>query len=149
MDIGFALAVNKDHQFEAGYFGDAEMFLIYRLSDEKLSLSQKLSNSFRGTGGEPGQASEQKGEAIAALLRENHVNILVAREFGRNISVINGYFVPVIVSKEELEEVIGILNTHMHWIQDELEHARGKYRLFTIRGGILKTPVQETDSETV
>jgi hypothetical protein len=73
----------------------------------------------------------------------------VAREFGRNISVINGYFVPVIVSKEELEEVIGILNTHMHWIQDELEHARGKYRLFTIRGGILKTPVQEADSETV
>jgi len=146
MDIGFALAVNKDNQFEAGYFGDAEIFLIYKLKDGMLSLSKGLSNNFRGMGGKPGQATKQKGENIAALLRKSNVNVLVAREFGKNINVINTYFIPVIVSKGDLDEVIGILNNHMHWIRDELEHAKSKYRLFTIRGGILKTPVPESDS---
>ena len=106
MDLIFAFALNRDNQFEAAHFGDAEKFAIY----------------------------EQK---------ENQVNVIVSREFGKNIIMVNKHFIPVLISKEKPEKVVAILQDKLHWILDEWNSSGSDFKLFNIKSSILKLRIEE------
>ena len=64
-------------------------------------------------------------------------------QFGRNIKMINKHFVPVKVTVELPDEIIGLIEKHLHWIQDEWERNSSDYKLFTIGSGVMKTTIKK------
>ncbi|MEN8157245.1 MAG: NifB/NifX family molybdenum-iron cluster-binding protein [Bacteroidota bacterium] len=146
MKIGFAFAVSHDNQFEARHFGDADRYMIYHLVDGKVTLSSEELNRFKTMDEEQEHGSRKKGNAIIEHLKSKQVKVLVSKQFGKNIRMVNQHFVPVKISSESPEEVISILNENLHWIQDELDNSSDGYKLFTINSGILKTPIARQQS---
>ncbi len=143
MEIKLAFAVNNNNQFEKNHFGDTEKFLIYDAGSGSLEYIAEESNVFRDMDEVKAHGSKKKGLAIIDFLKNKGVRVLVSRQFGKNIKIINEHFVPVIIYADEPEEVIGTLNHHMHWISDELENTSSNYKLFSIKSGILKTVVKK------
>jgi len=144
MDLRFAFAVNNDNQFEKKHFGDADKYLIYQEESDKIVLSSEELNHFKLLDEGVVHGSKKKGNAIIEFLKkEKGVNVLVSRQFGKNIRMINEHFIPVIISFEKPDEVIQILRRHLHWIKDEWEHKNSNYNLFTIKAGILKSSLKK------
>jgi len=142
MNLQFAFAVNSENQFEKKHFGDADKFLIYKLESNKILLSAEEPNHFKLLDEDVEHGSMRKGKAIIGFLKEKGVNVLVSRQFGKNIKLINEHFIPIIISSEKPDEVIQILTRHLHWIQDEREHKNSNFKLFTIKSGILKSSIE-------
>jgi len=141
MDIKFAFAVNNNNKFQKNHFGDSEKFLIFRLQSGSLKLISEIKNSSLDIDEKHG--SQKKGEAIIVALKNEGVNVLVSMQFGKNISIINKYFIPVIIYSEEVEEVISALIRQLFWIMDELENTSSDYKLFSIKSGVLKTVIKK------
>ncbi len=143
MNLRFAFAVNSDNQFEKKHFGDADKYIIYQEESDKLVLSSEESNQFKLLDEEAEHGSRKKGKAIIEFLKGKNVNVLVSRQFGKNIKMINVHFIPVIISSEKPDEVIQVLTRHIHWIKDEWEHnEKSNFKLFTIKTGILKSSIE-------
>ncbi|MCK4823780.1 NifB/NifX family molybdenum-iron cluster-binding protein [bacterium] len=143
MRLRFAFAVNSEKRFEKMHFGDADRFLIYTVEAGKLIFSSEEINNFKFLDEEFEHGSKRKGNAIISFLKEKDVNVLVSTQFGKNINLINKHFIPVRISIEQQDEIIDILKKHLHWIMDECENKSSGYKLFTIKSGILKSPIDK------
>ncbi|OQX72109.1 MAG: hypothetical protein B6D61_15165 [Bacteroidetes bacterium 4484_249] len=112
MDLQFAFAVNNDGQFEKKHFGDADKYLIYKLESNKLVLLVEEPNKFKLLDEKIEHGSKRKGNAIIEFLKGKKVNVLVSRQFGKNIKLINEHFIPVIISSEKPDTIkAGILKS--------------------------------------
>ncbi|GET29496.1 NifB/NifX family molybdenum-iron cluster-binding protein [Prolixibacter sp. SD074] len=138
--LRFAFAVNQGHAFEKKHFGEAERFLIYEHRDDELSLIDEYQNPFIQSGEEFLHGSPRKGKAIISFLKELGVDVLVAREFGRNLHMVREYFIPVIISATCIGEVTEVLLKHIYWLKEEKRKTVRHYALYQINLGILKMP---------
>ena len=143
MKLRFAFAVNNENKFVRKHFGDADKYLIYTLESGKMKLSSFEVNDSKIINEEHRHGSIRKGNAIIKVLKEQDVNVLVSTRFGKNISLINKHFVPVIIPMEQQDEIINILEKHQHWIRDEWENNSSGFKLFTIKSGIMKSSIDE------
>lgn len=143
MNIRFAFAVNKANLFEKKHFGDADKYLIYEQESDKLILISEEINAFKLLDEKQEHGSRKKGNAIINFLKEKKINALVSMQFGRNIKMINKHFVPIKVTVEHPDEIIGLIEKHLHWIQDEWERNTSDYKLFTIGSGVMKTTIKK------
>ncbi len=142
MNLRFAFAVNKANQFEKKHFGDADKYLIYeQVDDEMVSIGEEI-NNFKLIDEEHEHGSKRKGDAIIKLLKKKKVNVLVSMQFGKNIKMVNEYFIPVIIDTEKPEDIVNILKKHLHWINDEWGGNKVNFKLFTIKAGILKSSIK-------
>ena len=144
--VKFAFAVNKVNAFEPKNFGNADKFLIYEWINNEFILLQAETNPFKNLDEELPEGSTRKGQAIIDLLKSSNVNVLVSIKFGKNIQMVNSSFIPVIVSSETPDEVITTLKKHIKWIEDELKNKPAEFKLFTVKNGILKTPIKKNQS---
>ncbi|RLB89708.1 MAG: hypothetical protein DRH26_11020, partial [Deltaproteobacteria bacterium] len=138
-------AVTNEGFFPKTHFGDAEKYLIYQLEKNKISFEQEVSNSFIDLDEGIQHGSKKKGEAIIALLKGKNIDVLVSRQFGKNIRRINKHFLPIIVSEETPDSIIEILAKHIKLIQEGLTENTGEYSLFTIKHGIMKSVGKKLD----
>lgn len=143
MNLRFAFAVNNNNQFEKKHFGDADKYIIYQQESDKIVLSSEEPNRFKLLDEEIEHGSRKKGNAIIGFLKGKEVNILVSKQFGRNIKMVNEHFIPVKISLEKPEEVIKVLTRHLHWIKDEWDSNKSNFKLFTIKSGILKSSIEK------
>ena len=143
MKLRFAFAVNKENNFAKMHFGDADKYLIYTLEAGKMIFSSEEINSFKLLDEEHEHGSKRKGNAIIKFLKEKDVHVLVSTQFGKNINLVNKHFIPVKISLERQDEIIDILNKHLHWIQDEWKNTSSGFKLFSIKSGILKSPIDK------
>ena len=144
MNLKFAFAVNKENKFNNRHFGDADKYFIYGQVDHELVLIGEEINNFKLLDEEHEHGSKRKGNAIIKLLKEKEVNVLVSMQFGKNIKIVNEYFIPVIIHSENPEDAVDILNKHLHWIKDEWDNNSSDYKLFTIKSGILKSSIKKS-----
>jgi predicted Fe-Mo cluster-binding NifX family protein len=140
--IKFAFAVNQLNAFEPQNFGNADKFLIYEWINNDFRFLKEEANHFKNLDEDPVNGSERKGKAIIAFLNSLEINVLVSIKFGKNIQMVNSNFIPVIVSSETPEEVKLAVKKHIKWIEDELRNRPEEFKLFTIKNGILKTPIK-------
>ena len=143
MEIKIALALNQNEFFDNRYFGEAEMFVVFRFNGEKFLREETLQNPYKAISGKTNHEIKIKGEGIVDFLRKKNVSVIISTQFGRNIRMVNKYFIPVIVSGEEPERVINLLLKYLHWIKDEIQNKPDRYKLFTINKGILKTTIDQ------
>lgn len=138
MKITFALALNNEDIFENKHFGETDKFAIYSYKDQELSFDEEFPNTFKLIDETQGHGSKKKGNAIISFLKEKGVSVLVSKQFGKNIKLVNQHFVPVIIAEEKPDRVLHILQKHLNWFKDELENRDNDYMLFRIKNGILK-----------
>jgi len=141
--IKFALAVSTAGKFQAKHFGDADKYLIYKWNNDELVYLNEIPNPYKNFDEEQEHGSQKKGRAIIDLLKESGVNVLVSKQFGKNIQMVNRHFIPVIVYTETPEMALPALNNHMKWIMDEFNNSPEEFKLFTIKNGVLKTIIKK------
>ncbi len=142
MALRFALAVNSQGIFRNKHFGDARKFLIYEQKEDKFVLVDTLENPYRVYDEMHGHGSYAKAKLIIDFLKSNNVQVLVAMQFGQNITIINEHFIPIIIYSENVDEVLSVLNKHLHWIDDEWNKKKTNHSLFIIKSGILKKDIK-------
>jgi predicted Fe-Mo cluster-binding NifX family protein len=143
--IRFAYAVNHADHFETKHFGEADKYLIYEWGNNEFIFLKEESNRFKNFDEEQAHGSQKKGRQIIEFLQKEGVQVLVSRQFGKNIQMVNQDFIPVIVYDETPREVMYVLKKHIKWIQDELENRPEKFKLFTIKNGVLKTIIKKEE----
>ncbi len=143
--IRLALAVDRKGHLIAKHFGDADKYLIYEISSKGMIFLKEEINPYKNLDEEIEHGSLRKGSAIMDLLESLGVLVLVSRQFGKNIQLVNRLFIPVIVYSEEPAEVLDTICKHIKWIEDELKKNSGAYRLFTVKKGIIKKAITKTD----
>lgn len=136
------MAVDHSQRFQSTHFGDADQYLIYEWNKNETVFVDTVKNSFKTYDEEVEHGSQKKGQAIIDLLKSKGVNVLVSKQFGRNIRMVNKHFIPVIIYIESPIEVLPILNKHMRWIEDEIEINPPEHKLFTIKNGVMKTAIK-------
>ena len=140
--IRFAFAVSHSNILESKHFGDADKYLIYEFINSDFKLILEQINEFKSLDDETNHGSSEKGNSIIRLLKNNGVSVLVSRQFGKNIKMVNQHFVPVVIYSEKLLDVLPVLSKNMKWIADELDHNTNGYKLFTINKGVLKGTIE-------
>lgn len=140
--IRFAIAVNHSNNFELKHFGEAYKYLIYELTDGEFKLIVEQQNEFKSINDETNHGSKEKGSSIIKLLKGNKVRVLVSRQFGRNMKMINRHFVPVVVHNDNLSQTRSVLIKNRKWIEDELDSRMNGYKLFAIDKGVLKRNIK-------
>ncbi|GET23073.1 NifB/NifX family molybdenum-iron cluster-binding protein [Prolixibacter denitrificans] len=138
--LRFAFAVSQGHAFEKKHFGEAEQFLIYEYKDDELTLIDEYRNPFIRPEEHYTHGSSRKGKAIISFLKELDIDVLVARQFGRNLHMVREHFIPVIISATCIGEVTEVLLKHIFWLMEERRKVDNHYGLYQINLGILKMP---------
>jgi len=145
MEIRFAFAVNQLNGFEPEHFGNADKYLIFKWEHNELVFLKEEINTFKNHDETQEHGLKEKGRAIIDLLQDLNVKVLVSRQFGKNIGMINRHFIPVIVFSDTVEDVESIMKKHIKWIKDELINKPREFKLFTIKNGILKPVIRGRD----
>lgn len=143
-NITFAFAVSHSNTFETSHFGDADKYLIFEWNGEEIDYKSEVVNDFKSFDEVQEHGSKKKGNAIIDLLQKNNVQVLVSKQFGRNIKMVNQFFIPVIIDKETPDAVLSVLSNRITWIEDELQNTKNGFNLFTIRKGVLKTVIKKS-----
>lgn len=143
MNLKFALAVNNNHRFENKHFGEAEKYLIYLWNGEKILFVGDVINKYKDYDKDNKHNSLKKGKIIIDFLLEFEVKILVSIQFGNNIKLVKGVFIPIIVDISEPEEAIKIIKKHIFWIEEEIKEKKTGFNLFTIKKSIMKSIIEK------
>jgi len=146
MKITFAFALNHDGVFEKCHFGDSDQFVIYAFNERDLLYSEVLPNTFNTRDSKHEHGSKQKGNAIISSLKEKGVEVLVSKQFGKNIKMVNQHFIPVIIKEDNPDQVLEILLNHISWFKNELKNKKTAYMLFYTKNGILEMHVKRDET---
>lgn len=140
--IRLAMAVDHSRNFQTKHFGDADQYLIYEWQNNEIVFLYAEKNHYITYDEEVEHGLRKKGQAIIDLLKRKGVNVLVSRQFGQNIKILNQHFIPVVIYTDTPAEILPVLNKHMRWIEDEIQNNPPKYKLFTITSGVMKTAIK-------
>jgi predicted Fe-Mo cluster-binding NifX family protein len=141
MKLTFALALNNEGVFENKHFGESDKFALYVESENEIRLEEEVANDFK-TLDQQAHGSKTKGNAIISFLKDKKVDVLVSKQFGKNINLVNQHFIPVIIHEQNSEHVLKILEKHKNWLKDELGNRESDFMLFQIKNGILKSKIK-------
>ena len=99
------------------HFGDAIYYNIYEVINGKFKMIDQIVNT---TEEEEMHADPVKAKGIVDLLVEKNVEVGVTKVFGPNIKRVKKHFVPVLVSKETIEESLEIVLNSLDIIEEEI-----------------------------
>ncbi len=136
MDLKFAFAVNNEGEFQEKHFGDADKYLIYEHDSKKMIFIDEIINKNRDI--DENHGSEKKGNAVIDYLKKVNVNVLVSKQFGQNLKMINKHFVPVLIADENIDNSIKFLEQNVFPIYKELRIKDSDYNIFRVKNGVLR-----------
>jgi len=146
MNLRFAFAVDMNGNFMNQHFGDADKYLIYDENDGNLVLVSEEINSHKEEDESHKHGLKKKGNALSSMFVNMGVNVLVAKQFGRNIAIVSKHFIPVLISSDQPHEASITLGKHLHWLREEWEKEIDQFNLFTMKSGILKSSVKKVEN---
>lgn len=147
MKIRVAFAVNNINEFEAKHFGDADKYMIYQWQGEQFLYQDELLNQAKDLDESNTHGSKLKGNSIISFLKEKEVNVLVSKQFGKNIKMVNKHFIPVVIATDTVHDACQLLIKNLKWLTEDLLKETENYKLFNLRSGSLKEKIKEQDDE--
>jgi predicted Fe-Mo cluster-binding NifX family protein len=141
MKLRIALAVNEKNEFETSYFGNAEKYLIYEQTQNKVRFQSEEMNYIKSMGKDYLPHSEKKGKALINFLKEKNIHVLISSDYCRNIKMLNRHFIPIRILLKQKNDIVKEISNRLYWIADEWNHNASEFKLFTIRSGIIKTKI--------
>jgi predicted Fe-Mo cluster-binding NifX family protein len=120
-------ATDDGERFTTRHFGDADRFLLYRISPSNVDFLKEIRNSAEDDD-ETIHADPKKAGSIARLLKQEKVQVVVSKIFGPNIKRIKTKFVCILMKNDLISESISILQNEFEKIHNEWE--KGEIRSF-------------------
>jgi len=133
MKTKVAFAVSNKNEFESKHFGDADKYLVYHWDDEKLISESELINHSKLMDESEAHGSKLKGNSIIAMLKEQGVKVLVSKQFGRNIKMVNKHFIPILIATSSVEDACSILLKNQKAIEQGLQNNKDSYKAHNFR----------------
>ncbi len=137
MNLRYAFAVGNDGNFQNKHFGDAEKYIIFEHDSKSLVFTDEINNTNKNIDEETKHGSKKKGNAVIDFLKNINVNVLVSRQFGKNIKMINKHFIPVLAVNDTIDDVIKILEKESAELNKELNSKKTDFNIFRLTNGIL------------
>ncbi len=97
-----AIATDDDKYYINRHFGDAERYLIYRLTDTNCEYLKKIENTTEEESDKI-HADPVKAGSIAKILKAEGVQVLVSKAFGPNIKRVIKKFACVLVREKQIK----------------------------------------------
>jgi len=134
MTLRFAFALNGNNEFENRHFGDSEKFAIYEWDGKEFRNIHEDVNTFKDDDEhEHHHGDKNKGKQIVKHLGQKDVKVLVSKQFGRNIKVIDQHFVPVITSAKNVDEALSGLSGKIPDILKDIQSNPEHHKLVDLR----------------
>ena len=118
-DTQFICAFASDDRiyFSEAHFGDAEIYLLYAISNDSIKYIEQIDNTSIEV---EGHAAPEKATSVTSILKKKGVQVLVSRRFGPNIKRVKVHFVPVIVKKQKnIQEALITVRENLNAIEQE------------------------------
>ena len=116
MTLLVAFASDNKEQLTDKHFGDAKLYLIYKISKTDTQFVGEIKNTARV---DKQHGNKEKAKKIITLLKENKIQIAIAKNFGNNISQIKSEFVCILVKEDTIVSAIEIIIKHLQTIYYE------------------------------
>lgn len=129
LSIRIAFAVNNSNQLESRHFGEAEKFIFYNWQHDDLVYLREAPNPLKNFDEDQPHGDLKKGRGIIDLLKNLNVDVVVSKQFGKNIKLINQHFIPVITREDHPAEVLPFLKENVEWLKNELQKGQSQYDL--------------------
>lgn len=136
--IQVAFAVSNNNKFEEKHFGDADKYLIYQWQGEQFLYQTELINQLKNPDESNEHGSKLKGNNIISFLKDKDVNILVSKQFGKNIKMVNKHFIPVVIASDTVNNACKVLIKNMEWLVERLQKEQDNHKLIDLRTGSVK-----------
>ncbi|MCF7928450.1 MAG: hypothetical protein K9L68_05720 [Spirochaetales bacterium] len=106
MELTVAIASDDGTNLIKRHFGEAEEYQIYRLYEGHLSFQETITNTTEeeSENEEHKHGDPKKAKNVGSLMKAKNVQVLVSRQFGRNIKRMVKEFVPVIVRCKTVDD---------------------------------------------
>ncbi len=131
--IRVAFAVNEEKQLSDSHFGDAAYFDIYQWENNALKQLETIRNKQQQDNVPHQHGDADKAEAIIDLLQQHHVNVIVAKQFGKNMLRVKKHFLPVLVDSDNLEESKSNVALHITPILEQLNNDIEEHNPLSLR----------------
>ena len=128
MNIRFAFAVNHDNRFSDEHFGDADKFMIYEVADSRIYFVHSEPNLLKVIDEHDDHGDPKKGKGIIKFLTNKNIDVIVAKQFGKNIAMVREHFLPIIISHEEPVEVKRLLSSRLDDVKESLQEKNKSYK---------------------
>ncbi len=116
-DIIIACATDDGLTFPDKHSGEAKFFMIYAINDKKHELITKIENT---TPEERMHGDPQKAKGVVGILKKKGVDVIVSKQYGKNLTRIKDKVVPVIIGAEKIEDGVGLCIENIEQIRNEL-----------------------------
>lgn len=139
-NVRFAFAIDGNKQYADKNFSQAEFYWFYEYqlnTTELLFLAEVQNPSFTVD-------EEQKIPGLIDFLKENRIDLLVARNYSKKLKEQCQFFVPVIVEGQlPIDQVCALVKKQIRWLIDELSLNKKENMVFNITNGIYKFKIED------
>ncbi len=118
-----------------GHFGDARVYNIYCVSDDKIEFKKKVKNEDIV---KEFDEHTKKGKMIVEGLAKYDVDLIVSCQFGPNIKFVRKHFVPVKCEKADIYQTLDLLKDFIRENEESLSEniilkiEEGKVKLISL-----------------
>ena len=139
-NVRFAFAIDGNKRYADKNFSQAEFYRFYEYQEdtsELLFIAEVENPTFKVD-------EEQKIPELIDFLKENNIDLLVARNYSIQLKTQCRFFVPVIIDKQlSLDQVFSLVKKQMRWLVDELSLNKKENMVFNITNGIYKYKIED------
>ncbi len=125
-----AFASDDGESFNNDHFGDADLYVLYAISNDEIEYIGQINNTSIRV---EGHAAPEKAKSVSSLLKKENVQVLVARIFGPNIKKVKNHFVPVIMKMDKIQEALTILRDNLNEIEIEWKKEGSERKHLTLQ----------------
>lgn len=123
-----AFATDNGTDFIDRHFGDAEKYLLFRISSSSAEYMETIENTVDEEEDETEHGDLKKAGGISALLKQKGVQMTVAPIYGPNLKRIKRKFISIIVKETSITAALTLTQNHFDKIIAEWE--KGEERDF-------------------
>lgn len=137
--LRLAFAIDANKKFSEKNFSQAEYFQFYEYQVEtsELKYLSEIENPILKL--EEGL----KYDNLIVFLKENSIDLLIARNYSNKLKTECEFFVPVIVGKSlTIEQILSLVKKHILWLIDELSLNKKENMVFHLSKGIYKYKIE-------
>ncbi len=125
MNLTIAFSTSDGKNLANTHFGDATLFPVYEVSEDKITFIKMIENSTEKDE-EKIHGDPKKAKNITQIFKPLGVQIICAKQFGKNILRMSKNFVPVLVGVNTVEEALIKIKQNLNKI--EIQWNKGENR---------------------
>jgi len=132
MELIGAIATTDGKYLTTDHFGDANIYVIIKLSADNIEILKQIQNTTEEEVDEHGfhhHGNPHKAQSVGKLMKAHNVQVLIGRAFGPNITRMVSQFSIVLVNTETVDETLNVLKQNFDKILENWQAGANRKHL--------------------